>query len=103
MQPRPLRTTIRTPEEPRNVKLFISYPSDQKELAERLRLALEAEGHEVFTDRAELKEGEPYHAALREAIEASDALVFLITPRSIRPDRDDSTIVAALPCGRSIL
>ncbi len=67
------------------MKLFISYPSDQKELAERLRLALEAEGHEVFTDRAELKEGEPYNAALREAIEASDALVFLITPRSIHP------------------
>ena len=42
------------------MKLFISHPSDQKELAERLRLALEAEGHEVFTDRAELKEGEPY-------------------------------------------
>ena len=67
------------------MKLFISYPSDQKELAERLRLALEAEGHEVFTDRAELKEGEPYHAALREAIEGADAMLFLITPRSIHP------------------
>jgi hypothetical protein len=41
------------------LKLFISYPSDQKDLAERLRLALEAEGHEVFTDRSELREGEP--------------------------------------------
>jgi hypothetical protein len=67
------------------VKLFISYPSDQQMLAERLRLALEAERHEVFTDRAELKEGQPYHEALREAIEAADALVFLITPRSIAP------------------
>jgi hypothetical protein len=67
------------------VKLFISYPSDQKNLAEQLRLALEAEGHEVFTDRAELKEGEPYHEALREAIEDAEALVFLITPRSVRP------------------
>lgn len=67
------------------MKLFISYPSDQKDLAEQLRLALEAEGHAVFTDRAELKEGEPYHEALREAIEDSDALVFLVTPRSIRP------------------
>ena len=67
------------------MKLFISYPSDQKNLAEQLRLALEAEGHQVFTDRAELKEGEPYHEALREAIEDSDALVFLITPRSIKP------------------
>ncbi|TXH51473.1 MAG: toll/interleukin-1 receptor domain-containing protein [Burkholderiaceae bacterium] len=68
-----------------HVKLFISYPSDHKDLAERLRLALEAEDHEVFTDRAELKEGEPYHAALREAIEGADAMLFLITPRSIRP------------------
>jgi len=65
------------------LKLFISYPSDQKDLAERLRLALEAEGHEVFTDRSELREGEPYHETLREAIEDADALVFFITPRSV--------------------
>jgi hypothetical protein len=65
------------------LKLFISYPSDQKDLAERLRLALEAEGHEVFTDRSELKEGEPYHEALREAVENADAMVFFITPRSV--------------------
>ena len=67
------------------MKLFISYPSDQKDLAERLRLALEAEDHEVFTDRAELKEGEPYHEALREAIERADAMVFFITPRAVTP------------------
>lgn len=67
------------------MKLFISYPSDQQDLAERLRLALEAEEHEVFTDRSELKEGEPYHEALREAIESADALIFLVTPRSIAP------------------
>ena len=35
---------------------------------EDLLLALEGEGHEVFTDRSELKEGEPYHEALREAL-----------------------------------
>lgn len=67
------------------MKIFVSYPSDHRELAERLRLALEAEGHEVFTDRAELKEGEPYHAALREAIEESDAMVFVVTPRAVAP------------------
>ena len=67
------------------MKIFVSYPSDQRELAERLRLALEAEEHEVFTDRAGLKEGEPYHEALREAIEEADALVFVVTPRSVAP------------------
>jgi hypothetical protein len=67
------------------VKLFISYPSDQRDLAEHLRLALEEEDHTVFTDRAELKEGEAYHEALREAIADADAMVFLITPKSVAP------------------
>lgn len=84
LRPWRIGTTIARPRS-RTVKLFISYPSDQKNLAEQLSLALEAEGHEVFTDRSELKEGEPYHEALREAIEGADALVFLITPRSIAP------------------
>lgn len=69
----------------RVVELFISYPSDQRDLAERLRLALEAEGHSVFTDRAELREGEAYHEALRKAIADADAMVFLITPRAVSP------------------
>jgi hypothetical protein len=67
------------------LKLFISYPSTQRDLAERLRIALEGEGHSVFTDRAELKEGETYHEALREAVDDAEALVFLITPRSVAP------------------
>lgn len=67
------------------MKIFVSYPSDQRELAERLRLALEGEGHDVFTDRAELKEGEPFHEPLREAIDAADAMVFIVTPRAVAP------------------
>ena len=65
------------------MKLFVSYPSEQQDLAERLRLALEAEQHEVFTDRAELRAGEAYHEKLRILIEDSDAIVFLITPRAV--------------------
>ena len=67
------------------MNLFISYSSNERDLCERLRLALEAEGHTVFVDRAELKEGEPYHEALRQAIEDADALIFLITPRAVAP------------------
>ena len=67
------------------LKLFVSYPSTQRDLAERLRLALESEGHSVFTDRAELKEGETYHEALREAVDDAQALIFLITPKSVAP------------------
>lgn len=67
------------------MKIFLSYPSDQRELAEHLHHALEGEGHEVFMDRAELKAGQPYHEALRRAIEDADAMVFVITPRSVAP------------------
>jgi hypothetical protein len=67
------------------MKLFFSYPSAQRALAERLTLALEAEGHEVFIDRADLKAGEPFHQRLREAIQGADAMVFLVTPEAVAP------------------
>ena len=67
------------------MKLFLSYPSAQRPLAERLTLALESEGHDVFMDRTDLKVGEAFHQALREAIERADLFVFLITPESVAP------------------
>jgi hypothetical protein len=67
------------------MKLFLSYPSGQRELAERLTLALEAEGHEAFIDRSELKPGESFHKRLRESIFGAHAMVFLVTPDSVRP------------------
>ncbi len=66
------------------MKLFLSYPSGQRALAESLTLALEAEGHEVFIDRSDLKAGESFHQRLRESILGADAMVFLVTPDSVR-------------------
>jgi hypothetical protein len=65
------------------VKLFLSYPSAERAFAERLALALEAEGHEVFFDRSDLAAGGPFHQPLREAIEGADAMVFVVTPASV--------------------
>lgn len=65
------------------MKLFLSYPSTQRELADRLALALEAEGHDVFIDRSDLPVGQAFHEPLRKAIEEADAFVFLITPESV--------------------
>jgi hypothetical protein len=67
------------------MKLFLSYPSAERTLADRLALALEAEGHEVFFDRSDLPAGEAFHQRLREAIQSSDAMVFLVTPASVAP------------------
>jgi hypothetical protein len=65
------------------MKIFLSYPSVQRPLAERMALALEAEGHEVFFDRHDLDAGEAFHQRLREGIGTADAMVFLVTPESV--------------------
>ena len=65
------------------MKLFLSYPSAERTLADRLALALEAEGHEVFFDRSDLAAGEAFHQRLRDAIQTADAMIFLVTPSSV--------------------
>ena len=67
------------------MRLFLSYPSEERDCAERLRLALEAEGHDVFQDRSDLRSGESFHEPLRAAMQAADLLVFLVTPASVAP------------------
>jgi tetratricopeptide (TPR) repeat protein len=69
------------------VDIFVSYASEQRSLAEEIVLALRAEGHRVFFDRAELTDGDTYNAPLREGIEACDLLVFLVSPESVQPGR----------------
>ena len=66
------------------MRLFLSYPSVQRPLAERLALALEHEGHDVFFDRHDLDAGESFHGRLRAAVDRAQAMVFLVTPESVR-------------------
>jgi tetratricopeptide (TPR) repeat protein len=65
------------------VQIFISYASEYRDLAQKLALALEAEGHESFLDRARLQAGQPFHGELREAIDGCDLFVFLVAPESV--------------------
>ncbi|MBL8484481.1 MAG: toll/interleukin-1 receptor domain-containing protein [Rhodocyclaceae bacterium] len=68
-------------------KLFLSYASSSAALAERLELALEAEGWDVFRDRSDLPPGEAYDARIAAAVEAAERFVFLITPDAVAPGR----------------
>ena len=79
------------------MQLFLSYPSAERPLAERLLLALEAEGHQVFMDRHDLPAGQSFHQPLREAIEAADAMVVLVTPAAVAPG---SYVLAELEIAR---
>ena len=70
-----------------SVKLFLSYPVDERDVVERVHYALLAQGYDVFFDRADLAPGHEYDQAIARAIAASDVFVFFITPASIAPGR----------------
>jgi hypothetical protein len=69
------------------VKIFLSYPSEERDTAERLNYALVDQGHDVFFDRADLPAGYEYDQRIVSAIAESDLIVFLITPAAVTPGR----------------
>jgi hypothetical protein len=67
--------------------IFLSYSSEQGEMATRIELSLKGDGHTVFRDRSALPAGESYDARIRAAIEASDLFIFLISRESVSEGR----------------
>lgn len=67
------------------LKLFLSYDSAERDLAEALTARLQAAGHAVFFDREDLLVGDAFDAHIAANLAASDALVFLATRTSIAP------------------
>lgn len=65
------------------MKIFLSYATEDRPLAEEIQLALTGAGHEVFFDRQSLSAGGDYHARIKAAVDAADALVFLVSPDSV--------------------
>lgn len=69
------------------MQIFLSYPSERRDVAEPLALALRDRGHEVFFDRDDLGPGNAYTARIEEGIKAADLMIFLISPESVQPGR----------------
>lgn len=67
------------------MRVFISYSSHQRSLAARVSATLGADGHEVYVDSDRLEDAKPVHKQIRELIRRADLMVFLITPRAVRP------------------
>ena len=69
------------------MRIFLSYASDDRSVAERINLALNEEGHDVFFDRTDLPPGEGYNKLIRDQLRQSDRVVFLLSPASVTPGR----------------
>jgi hypothetical protein len=69
------------------LKIFLSYPSEARDVAARVNIALLALGHDVFFDRDDLAPGREYDQAIARSIAASDLFVFFIAPQSVTAGR----------------
>lgn len=67
------------------MKVFLSYASQDRPVAEAINRALLDQGHDVFFDRDDLPPGEEFHIRIRHAIEQSDLFVFLVSENAIDP------------------
>src|SRR5215207_5682365 len=65
------------------MKIFLSYASQDREMAKSIYLALRDQRHTVFFDRADLPAGEEYHNRIRSAIEDCDLFIFLISANAV--------------------
>jgi hypothetical protein len=67
------------------MQIFLSYASEDHELADQVHLALAGDGRQVFFDKESLPPAGDYHARIRAAVEQSDIFVFLLSPNSVAP------------------
>lgn len=68
-------------------RVFLSYATEERDLAGHLAVALRAEGYDVFLDRARLAPGRAFGRALRREIARCDLFVFLASPHSVGEGR----------------
>jgi hypothetical protein len=64
--------------------VFVSYSRRDGDFIRRLASALQEHGKDVWVDVQGIRDAEVFPEALRRAIEASDAFVFVISPESVR-------------------
>lgn len=65
------------------MNIFLCHSSAQHDIAHRLALSLEGQGHTVFFDHTDLEKGQEFDGRIREAMGDADLFVFLISPESV--------------------
>jgi len=68
------------------MRVFISYASEDYNLAKSIQLALVGEGHLVFFDLKSIVAGDDFRHKIRSAILKSDVMIFLVSHHAIAAD-----------------
>ena len=69
------------------MRIFLSYASDDRAIADLVAQSLIERGHKVFFDGKNLPAGETYEDQIEAAIEKAGLFVFLISPHSVEDGR----------------
>ena len=67
------------------MKVFLSYASEQRDLAHNLAQRLKSAGIDVFFDRESITPSDSFDTVIRQAIAGANIFVFLASPDSLRP------------------
>jgi TIR domain len=68
-------------------KIFLTYASDDKPIAESMAFSLRARGYTVFFDRDDLPPGQSFDQQIERAINDSDFYIFVISADSVAEGR----------------
>lgn len=68
------------------MRVFLSYSSDDKELAREIAATLRADGLDVWDDSTEIFPGDNWAAKIGEGLRTSTAMVVLLSHQSLRSD-----------------
>ena len=84
------------------MKVFISYASEDKDLAEKLEKKLKTDGFIVYRDKSSLKGGDDWKKILIEKIQSCDYFILLWSSNSSRSLPVNKEILAALKYSKKI-
>jgi len=73
------------------MNVFLSYASDDRNLAEQVAHSIRARNHTVFFDRTDLPPGASYEKQIQQAIHKAAVMVFLVSPDSVAAGRFTQT------------
>ncbi|MEP3889289.1 MAG: toll/interleukin-1 receptor domain-containing protein [Hellea sp.] len=76
------------------MRIFLSYASDDRAMAELVAQSLIERGHKVFFDGKNLPAGETYEDQIEAGIEKAGLFVFLVSPYSVEDGRFTRTELA---------
>ncbi|HEY5024432.1 MAG TPA: toll/interleukin-1 receptor domain-containing protein [Acidimicrobiales bacterium] len=83
--------------------VFLSYSRRDSEFVHRLSTALDIRGKDVWLDTGSIADGEVFPQAIRNAIETSDAFLFVITPEAVTSAYCEQEVSYAGELGKRIV